>query len=405
MGKKIFCFILMLLGLLLPLPAISKAESAPVPSSNTDQTKVTVYFFRANGCPHCADEEKYLNEIKLKYPQVEVKDYEVTTSKDNLNLLKKVGDKMGFEVTAVPVTVIGKYHFIGWSDKESTGKQIDDAIKCALAKGCSDEVSSLTEQAGTANNQIRGPDTVKLPIIGNVNLKNLSLPAITVVLGLADGFNPCSLWTLVFLLTLLVSMGDRWRMWILGGAFILASAVVYFLAMTALLQVIIFFGFILWIRVGIGGASLITGLYNIRSFFDRGAEQCKVSKSKRQIMVLEKLKAIAQKPQFWLALVGIIVLAGAVNLFEMLCSIGLPTIFNQILALNHLSKLQYYLYTSGYIFFYELNAIIVFLAMMIALKTTALGTKYVRFLKLAGGLMMVVIGILMIIKPEWLRFS
>ena len=122
-------------------------------------------------------------------------------------------------------------------------------------------------------------------------------------------------------------------------------------------------------------------------------------------MVLEKLKAIAQKPQFWLALVGIIVLAGAVNLFEMLCSIGLPTIFNQILALNHLSKLQYYLYTSGYIFFYELNAIIVFLAMMIALKTTALGTKYVRSLKLAGGLVMVVIGILMIIKPEWLRFS
>lgn len=403
--KKIFAIIFAVILTLVPF-VLSRAQDS-VSQSKTDTTdKVTIYFFRANGCPHCADEEPFLEEMAKKYPQVQIKDFEVTTSRDNANLLKKVGEKMGFDVTGVPVTVIGKYNFTGWTDRETTGKQIEEAINCAIAKGCTDVVGEIQNQATSVNQkQIKVPDSIKIPIVGQVSLKNLSLPAITVILGLVDGFNPCSLWTLVFLLTLLVSMGDRWRMWILGGAFILASAVVYFLAMTALLKVIIFFGFIIWIRIAIGGTSLVTGFYNIRSFFDRSTEQCKVSKNKRQLLVLEKLKSIAQKPQFWLALIGIMLLAGAVNLFEMLCSIGLPTIFNQILAINNLSRLQYYLYIFGYIFFYELNAIIVFLIAMIALKTTALGTKYVRFLKLAGGVVMIIIGILMIVKPEWLMMG
>lgn len=338
-----------------------------------------------------------------KYPQVQIKDFEVTTSRDNANLLKKVGEKMGFDVTGVPVTVIGKYNFTGWTDRETTGKQIEDAINCAIAKGCTDVVGEIQNQATSVNQkQIKVPDSIKIPIIGQVSLKNLSLPAITVILGFVDGFNPCAMWTLVFLITLLLAMEDRWRMWILGLAFVIASGALYFTAMVAWLNIIIFLGFIIWIRIGIGAVALVAGYFSMRDFFTHKDKVCKVTRDPKRVIIMDKLKAIAQKPQFWLALIGIIVLAGAVNLVEMLCSAGLPTIFNQILAINDLPRWQYYLYILGYIFFYMLDDLVVLIIAMATLRTTTFGAKYVRISRLVGGVVMIIIGILMIVKPEWL---
>lgn len=375
----------------------------PYHAQAADET-INIYFFEAKGCPHCKDEEKFLDEIVKKYPQVKINDYEVTQNKYNADLLKKIGNSMEFDVTGVPVTVVGKYHIIGWQNKEITGVELENDIKCAIDKGCSDVVEGIISNGGAgASPQIYGSGYFKLPFMGRTNLKALSLPVLTIVLGLVDGFNPCAMWTLLFLISLLLSMKNRTRMWILGLAFVISSGIVYFAAMAAWLKAITFLEYISFIRYGIGILSLIIGVANLRSYFG-GKEECKIEQPGRRQKIMQVLSNIAQKPQFWVALIGIIILAGAVNLLEMICSAGVPAIYTQMLALNNLPKWQYYLYILLYVFFYMLDDLIVLIIAMITLRQTALSTKYSRYVKLAGGIIILLIGILMIFKPDWLLF-
>ena len=87
-------------------------------------------------------------------------------------------------------------------------------------------------------------------------------------MGALDGFNPCAMWTLLFLISLLLEIENRKRMWILGTAFIVASASVYFLFMSAWLNLILFLGFVIWIRMFIGIMALLGGGYSLKEFID-----------------------------------------------------------------------------------------------------------------------------------------
>jgi hypothetical protein len=106
-----------------------------------------------------------------------------------------------------------------------------------------------------------------------------------------------------------------------------------------------------------------------------------------------------------LALGGIIVLAFLVNLVELVCSAGLPAIYTQILALNNLANWQYYFYIFLYVFFFMVDDLLIFIVAMVTLKMTGLSTRYARYSHLIGGILMIIIGILLIFKPEWLMFG
>lgn len=377
--------------------------------------QVNIYFFWGDGCPHCAKEKPFLEKLEQKYPQVKVYDFEVWYNSDNRKLLVEVGKKLKANVSGVPFTVVGEKYFIGWYDEKSTGAAIENAVQCVLRDGCRDVVGELIAPKPQERNQEEEcecekeespiPSKIKVPLFGEIETKNLSLPLLTVILGGLDGFNPCAMWTLLFLISLLLGMKDRKRMWILGSAFIIASAAVYFLFMAAWLNLLLFIGFIVWVRVIIGLVALGGGIYNLREFFVNKQSGCKVTGDEKRQKVFEKLKAITQKQQFWLALGGIIILAAAVNLVELICSAGLPVVFTQILALSGLAKWQYYLYMLLYIFVFMLDDLFVFLAAMITLQMTGITTKYTRLSHLIGGILMVIIGILLIFRPEWLMFG
>jgi len=377
------------------------------------ESEVKIYFFWGKGCPHCAQEKPFLKKLEQKYPEVKVYDFEIWHNKKNRDLLIKAGKKLNINVSGVPFTVVGERYFVGWYDEKSTGAAIEEAVKCGLRDGCRDVVGELLvpkpkketqEECRCEKEKSPIPQKIKVPFIGEIETKNLSLPAIAVILGGLDGFNPCAMWTLLFLISLLLGMKNRKRMWILGSAFIISSAAVYFLFMAAWLNLLLFVGFIVWVRATIGLIALGGGIYNLREF-SVNKSGCKVAGDEKRQKVFEKLKAITQKQQFWLALSGIIILAAAVNLVELICSAGFPVVFTQILTLSNLTKLQYYLYMLLYIFVFMLDDLFVFLAAMITLQMTGITTKYTRFSRLIGGILMVIIGILLILKPEWLMFG
>lgn len=405
MVKKLTKIFLVLLTLFLIVKPVFAQEK-----------QVNIYFFWGEGCPHCVHEKPFLEQLEKKYPQVKVLDFETWGNSDNRRLLIEVGKKLDVNVSGVPFTVVGEKHFTGWLSEETTGKDIENAVLCVLNDGCRDVVGEVLtpKQAQTQKaepcecekgQESAIPSELKLPIIGKINPSSFSLPVLTIVLGGLDGFNPCAMWTLLFLISLLLGMKDKKRRWILGTAFIIASAFVYFLFMAAWLNLLLFIGFIVWIRILIGLVALGGGGYNLREYFVNKDSGCKVTGDEKRQAVFEKLKNITHQKQFLIALGGIILLAFAVNLVELICSAGLPVVFTQILTLSNLAKWQYYAYMLLYIVIFMLDDLFIFFTAMVTLEMTGISTKYSRASHLIGGILMVIIGLLLIFKPGLLMFG
>lgn len=373
------------------------------------ESDVNLYFFWGKGCPHCAKEEAVLEQFKTKYPYLHVYSFEVYGEYKNMALLQKVAGKLGARVEGIPFTIIGDKYFSGFLDV-STPADLAERIEECRDKVCTDNVAEIVglKQTTTEENQVekkpQGEKIIKVPLLGEINALNFSLPLLTVIIGVLDGFNPCAMWALIFLISLLLGMKDRKRMWILGSAFIIASSAVYFMFMAAWLNLILFLGFIIWVRLAIAILALFGGGYNLKEFFTSKDDSCKVTAGENKQKTFNKLKELAHHNSFWFALGGIVMLAAAVNLVELLCSAGFPAVYTQVLAFNNLPKWEYYLYILGYIFFFMLDDLVVFFVAMITLQMTGITTKYNRVSKLIGGILMMLIGLLMIFKPEWLTF-
>ncbi|MFA5777668.1 MAG: hypothetical protein WC906_04480 [Parcubacteria group bacterium] len=372
---------------------------------------IKVYLFYGNGCPHCAKEMQFLQEMQEIYPNLEIRSFEIYHSKENALLLQKIGKSMDADVSGVPFSVIGDKYFVGYAEN-ITSEEIKSQIEKCNNDGCPDRIASIMNSEDENKKDLKQniesdkkEKIINLPLIGKIDAYKFSLPILTIIMGLLDGFNPCAMWTLLFLISLLLGMKDRKRMWILGTAFIVASASVYFLFMSAWLNLILFLGFVIWVRILIGILALFGGGYSLKEFLFNKESGCKVANDESRQKVFQKLKATVGKNSFWLALGGIITLAFLVNLVELICSAGLPAVYTQVLALNELAGWQYYLYILLYIFFFMLDDLFIFFMAMITLEMTGLSTKYSKYSQLIGGLIMLIIGILLIFKPEWLMFG
>lgn len=388
-------------------------------------SKLDIYFFYADGCPHCAKEEVFLDKLERDYSnRIIIHRYEVSNNADNVKLFMEFGEKFKTSIDGVPFTALGERYFSGYLNDDTTGANIEAAVQKELAK----EIYNTPPPSPPSDGPIVLPDddtvevgepaiypkpelfagednSMNLPILGSINPKSFSLPLITIILGALDGFNPCAMWALLFLISLLLGMKDKKRMWILGITFVVASATVYFLFMAAWLNIILLLGLVIWVRLIIGLVALAGGVWNIRDYFKNKVGGCKVTNDERRRRVFDKLKIFTQQKQVILAVLGIVVLAFAVNLIELVCSAGLPAVYTQILVLNDLANWQYYLYILLYIFFFMLDDLIIFFIAMITLQMIGISTKYSKWSSLLGGLLMIIIGLLMLFKHEWLMFS
>lgn len=379
---------------------------------------LNIYLFWGDGCPHCAKEKAFLSEILPDYPDVKLNMYEIYHDQDNVALMQQASDLLSANASGVPFLIIGDQTFVGFAEG-TTNKEIENRIKQCTASVCPDSVSAVVNKTSSDAELTPTPTPVeptsapsgedkkivKLPILGEINALNYSLPIFTIVMGVLDGFNPCAMWTLLFLISLLLGFKDRKKMWLLGGTFIFASAFCYFLFMAAWLKLILFLGFVIWVRIFIGSIALIGGSYSIKKGLTNKDGGCEVTGNEKRQATFSRLREIVGKNNLWLALGGIVVLAFAVNLVELVCSAGLPAIYTQVLALSHLATWQYYGYILLYIFFFMLDDMIIFAIAMTTLKMTGISTKYSRYSSLIGGILMVIIGLILILKPELLMFG
>lgn len=379
---------------------------------NAKEKSINIYFFNGDGCPHCAEEEEYLNKIKKQYSNIKIVKYEVWYNKKNAEFMNLVKEKLNITSPGVPITIIGKTYIIGYND--ISGEKLNRMINYYLKNDYTDVVKKIKKgenidnikdgftkyEKSTDKNTI-----ISVPLIGKVNLKSLSIPTSATLIGLVDGFNPCAMWVLLFLISMLISMKDRKKMWILGISFLSTSAIVYMLIMLFWYNIMVNITTSIILRNIIAIVAIIASIINISQFFKSKDGGCTVTDNKKRKKILEKIKKFTSEKSLLLAIIGVMGLAISVNLIELACSAGLPLVFTQILAINHVSQLQAFLYTILYIIFFLIDDIIVFSIAMFSMKVTAISTKYNKYSHLLGGIIMLLIGILLIFKPEWLMFN
>ena len=357
------------------------------------QQKVEINFFYSAICPHCEKEKEFLKDLKNKYPEIEVKEYEVISNPENKEILNQFYEK--YQVPTgkqgwVPVTFTPTEYFIGFNEK--IAKDIESCIKECL----------LGERPV--------PQKIKIPFLGEIDISKMSLPALTVTLGALDGLNPCAMWILLFLIALLINTRSRKRMWLVGGTFILASGIVYYLILTAWLNLFLAISYVNLTRILIGTFALGVGVWQIKTFIGyKGV--CPVTDGSTKFGdrikngLRDRAEKLALSPFTFGILAGVIILALGVNLVEFFCSAGLPAIYTRILALNPISTLSYYLYLLLYTFIFMLDDLIIFFLAVITLSRIGFTEKYNYWATLFGGLLIFALGILLIFKPELLMFG
>ena len=370
---------------------------------------VSVYFFWGKGCSHCANEKVFLKELKNKNPNIKLHSYEIWENEENRLLLEHISEEMDIYVPGIPVTIIADQYFVGFVDEKTTGKEIEKAIIDAEKNDSVDIVKKLITENDRKNHiDKKGkyiiPKTISIPFYGQIDIKSLSLPILTIIFGAIDGFNPCAMWVLVMLISFLMGMQNRKKMMLFGSIFIFVSAFVYFMFMVAWLNFLYFFSYINWIKAIVGIIAILGGLYYLKEFWTNKDGTCKVTNSEYRKNIAKKLSTLANNKKIFLAVCGIIILAFSVNLIELVCSAGLPFIYIQILSINDLSTVQHYLYILLYILIFMLDDLLIFFIAIFSLHIVSLTSKYTRFSHLIGGIILVSIGFLLIFKPEWLMF-
>jgi len=390
-----------------------------------EQKPVKLYYFYGETCPNCKRAKVFLDELEKKYPTLEIISYEVFGSRNNAKLLLKFMESCGRDTSLIrtPTIFIGEEIIIGYLNDETTGSLIEEEIKKCLENKCPDPLDKVDQcdlcQCQGEKGEIcpceqcdckikeEKDKIISLPFFGQINLSKLSLPVLTVVVAAFDGFNPCAMWVLLFLIALLINVKSRKRMWLVGGTFIAASGIVYFLLLSAWLNLFMAISYVTLTRIIIGIMALGVGIWQLKKFATYQPGVCEVAPvgSKWNERLSQKAKQVVTSTALPATFIGIVLLALGVNLIEFFCSAGLPAIYTQVLSLNQLSPLSYYLYLLLYTFIFMLDDLIIFAIAVITLSKIGFTDKYTKWSMLVGGLIIFLLGLLLIFKPDFLLFG
>ncbi len=391
--KYIKKILLLLLFILIPFNTFALSEDytdkvSEIVGKDVEDGKVNIYFFHKTSCPHCKKEGKLLDSLEEKYENINIYRFEVSGDSQNAEYLTEV--KKLFDETSggVPYTVIGTETFLGYNSY--VGEKLEKAIQNYL------DIKKETEQEKA---------TFNLPIVGKTDAKEVSIPFVAILLGVIDGFNPCAMWVLLFLINMFIDMKDKKKMFILGYTFLFTSALVYFLSMLGI-SVVLNVTAVKQIQILIALVALVAGVLNIRTYIKtRNDTGCHVVDDKKRKKMVKRVIKITKQESMLLALIGVIALAASVNLVELACSLGFPAIFSEILALNNVTGALRILYLIIYVFFYMIDDLIVFTIAVSTFTIAAKSTKYTKYVNLIAGIIMILIGTLLIFKPEWVMFN
>jgi glutaredoxin len=370
-----------------------------------------VYFFWGKGCPHCENEKRFFDAIKKELPAMEVRDYEVWYNKKNAALLAGMLEAYGMKTSGVPVTFIDEQVVVGFSTQSQ--KIIAALLSVCSHTDCVDPLDILNRKTDHFYPSVpavpesvatmQGKDvTVEVPLLGKLDARDTSLPAMTLVIAGLDSFNPCAFFVLFSLLGLLVHARSRNRMLLIGGVFVFFSGFIYFLFMAAWLNLFLVMGQVAIITTIAGVIAVVIAGINIKDFFMFKQGVSLTIPDSARPGLFDRMRRLMRATSLLSILAGTTVLATLANSYELLCTAGFPMVFTRILTLHSLSTTTYYLYLVFYNIIYVIPLFIIVLVFTITLGSRKLSEWQGRVLKLVSGSMMLGLGGVLLLNPALL---
>ncbi|MGN6134137.1 MAG: hypothetical protein ACTHOU_06520 [Aureliella sp.] len=392
-------------------------------------------LFARAGCPHCAAAKAWLPSLLAEYPALQLVTHDIVAQPASRTRLATLVQQHRTTAASVPVFYVCDSLVVGFDSAESAGERLRKLLKpwtyeCSLGAGNLRPLSNLVRpasfqssgaesaEAASSPPELELPlseeelssegdtstgDDVRVPIFGRLSASKLGMPLFTVAIGLIDGFNPCAMWVLIFLLSILVNLGDRRKMLAIAGVFVVVSGLAYFAFMAAWLNVFVLIGYLRPIEVTLALLAITVGAVHIKDFFafKKGISLSIPESAKPGIYA--RVRQIVTAEHLTGAIIGAITLAVLVNTIELLCTAGLPALYTNILTQQSYSPLVRYGYLSLYILAYMFDDILMLGAVVITLSKRRLQESEGRWLKLISGSAIVLLGIVMLLRPDWLH--
>ena len=342
--------------------------------------KSVLEVFVRDGCPHCADAKEFLPAFASERPWLQIVYRSVDRDKTALDDLERHSRESGNWPPGVPTFVFSDQVLVGFDSPERTGPKL-----VALVEG----LPAI-------------PGSIETGLFGTLSVANLGLPLFTLAVGLLDGFNPCAMWVLLFLLSMLVRLKDRMRMLLIAGTFVLVGGAVYYAFLAAWLSIFLVMGMSTFLRLALGCVALVVGVINVKDFLVpmRGFSLSIPAAAKPGLYA--RMRTVVRADSLFLSLTAVVALAVVVNFIELLCTAGFPAMYTAILAQQDLSRAAHFSFLGLYIVGYIADDSLMVATAVLALSSNKLTERAGRWLKLLSGAVMLVLGGVMLLYPKLL---
>ncbi len=401
-------FLIMLPILLVCLAGTAFAESGtPQAIVVTSAPQADIEIFVRAGCSHCAAAEKFLLRLQQEQPGLRIVIRDVGREPAALERLKRLAGNRQTGPLSVPAFAVDGQLIVGFADEASTGQLIRNALmqkrlpgsqEGQASQSCRAEENQPCQEIAPAS--VAKAESFTVAVFGRtISLDQVGLPLFTVVIGLLDGFNPCSMWVLILMISLLAPLHSRSRMFAVAGTFIAVQGIAYFVFMAAWLNLFLLVGLSRASEVILGTIALLAGALHLKDFWIvRWGVSLSIPAAAKP-GIYARMRRVLQAENLPAALLGIVTLAVLVQIVELMCTTGFPALFTRILTLRQLDPLSYYGYLLLYDLAYMLDDMIVLAIGIITLSQRRLQEREGRWLKLLSGLIMVMLGVYLLLTP------
>ncbi len=398
---EITSYLLIFFLLFISTSANVSASNEPVwyEKDINNQTIIHLYFFWSKKCPHCLKAGPDIIEIDKRYPWLKLHSLELSEHPENIQTYINMGRMIGNDARSVPTFMFCGNSLSGYENKKSTGRLLRFYLR---------ECYQFAKENGPDNSMtfilnLNESPSVDVPLLGNISSDNYSLPMLTVFIAGMDAFNPCAFFVLLFLLSMMMHSRSRSRMALIGGIFVFFSGFIYFLFMTAWLNLFIYLGELRFITLIAGCIAVLIALINIKDYFwFKKGFSLSISEHKKPKLI-DRIRDLLRLDSIITVVFATVILAVVANSYELLCTAGFPMVYTRILTLRSLAIDSYYLYLLLYNLIYILPLLIIVVFFTIKLGSRKLSEKEGMVLKLLSGVMMLMLGVLIIVSPQMLN--
>jgi thiol-disulfide isomerase/thioredoxin len=401
MLKKISAFFLVLFVLLTALTANALTPKEPIwyEKDAYNEPVIHLYFFWSEKCPHCLKARPDIAALAKEYSWLKLHSLELVRYPDNVQTFINMSAMFDDAASSVPAFMFCGNMINGYESKVTTGRFLKDNLRACYQFAKRSDPDNKT--AFILSSKVLS--SVDLPLFGEITSSDYSLPVLTVFIAGMDAFNPCAFFVLLFLLSMMVHGRSRSRMAIIGGIFVFFSGAIYFLFMTAWLNLFIYAGELRLITLIAGSIAVVIAAINIKDYFwFKKGFSLGISDNEKP-RLFDRVRRLLRLDSIVAVVIATVVLAIVANSYELLCTAGFPMVYTRILTLNSLSIESYYMYILLYSFIYILPLLVIVSVFTIKLGSRKLSEYEGMVLKLLSGVMMLILGLLLVLSPHLLN--